>query len=329
MVGEGGEGGFWAGRKVLVTGASGFIGSHLVEMLIAERARVTGTSTRQSPEFLSRALPHMRLLTGNLKDPAFCERAVEGQDTVLHLAAHVGGIQYNIAHHATLFRDNMHMFMNVIEAARKAATPIFLTTSSACVYPHDATIPTPEEEGFKDLPERTNEGYGMAKRMEEYLSMQYAREFGMRIAIARLYNAYGPRDDMDPKTSHVIPGLIHRIMSGEDPLVVWGSGNQSRAFVYVEDLARGIMLTAERYAAADPVNIGTSREVTIRELVDMLLSITGKRPRVVWDTGKPEGQQRRNCDTTKMKRVLGWEPEIGIEEGLKRTVAWYVQHSKE
>jgi GDP-L-fucose synthase len=163
----------------------------------------------------------------------------------------------------------------------------------------------------------------MAKRTQEYLAMKYAEEFGMRIAIARPYNAYGPRDDFDPRTSHVIPGLIHRLLAGEDPFVVWGSGNQSRAFLYVEDFARGLMLTAEKYAVAEPINIGANRETTIRELVELIVALSGLAPQVEYDRSKPEGQPRRNCDTRKMKAVLDWEPEVSLEEGLRRTIEWY------
>jgi GDP-L-fucose synthase len=312
--------GFWEGKRVLVTGAAGFIGSHLTELLLAEGAIVSGVS-RSEGAFPTNT--RVKMLTGDLSDSQFCQRAVEGQDVLMHLAASVGGIHYNMQHPASLFTDNLLPFINTLEAARLAQTPLFLTCSSACVYPRHCSIPTPEEEGFKDFPEPTNEGYGMAKRMQEYLSMKYSEQYGMNIAIARPYNAYGPRDDFDPRTSHVIAGLIHRLFQGEDPFVVWGSGNQSRAFLYVQDFARGLMLTAEKFAVAEPVNIGTNEEVSIKHLVDVILAVTGKTPEVIFDTSHPEGQPRRNCDTKKMQRVLGWEPEIALEEGIRRTVDWY------
>lgn len=319
--------GFWRGKRVLVTGASGFIGSHLVERLLEEGAIVTGTSRRGNPKFLDGVKDKITLLAGDLVDAGFCARAVHGQDAVFHLAASVGGVQYNMKHPASLFRDNMQPFLNVIEAARLAKTSLFVTVSSACVYPRHCTIPTPENEGFKDFPEETNEGYGMAKRMQEYVSMQYAKEFGMRIAIPRPYNAYGPRDDFEPETSHVIPALIRRVESGENPLVVWGSGNQSRAFLYVDDFVEGILLTAERYPNADPVNIGMDRETTIRELIKTICRVAGKDPQLVFDTTKPEGQPRRNCDTTKMQNVLTWVPRTPLDGGLKKTIEWYNHHA--
>jgi GDP-L-fucose synthase len=178
---------------------------------------------------------------------------------------------------------------------------------------------------MRDRPEPTNEGYGWAKRMEEFVAQSYAKEFGMRIAIARPYNAYGPRDNFDPQSSHVIPALIRRVMQGEDPLVVWGSGNQSRAFLFATDFARGILEVGEKYAVADPVNVGTDREVTIRELVAIICSAAKKTPRILFDTTQPEGQPRRNCDTTKMRQVIGWEPRVDLEEGIAKTVEWYAR----
>jgi GDP-L-fucose synthase len=159
--------------------------------------------------------------------------------------------------------------------------------------------------------------------MEEFLAQSYNKEFGMKVAIVRPYNGYGPRDNFDPASSHVIPALIKRVLDGEDPLIVWGSGNQSRAFLYAEDFARGILVAGEKYAVADPINIGTDREVTIRELVKIICDIAGKHPKIIYDATKPEGQPRRNCDTTKMKEKLDWEAKVPLDEGIRRTIEWY------
>lgn len=221
--------------------------------------------------------------------------------------------------------NNIQIFMNMLESSRKLDVERFLTVSSACVYPRHCTIPTPEEEGFLSVPEPTNEGYGWAKRMEEFLSMTYKTEYGMKIAIARPYNAYGPRDNFDPKSSHVIPSLIKRVLDGENPLDVWGSGNQTRSFLYVEDFVEGILLTCEKYAVADPVNIGSDDETTIRDLVNLILNICKCDSKVIFDRSKPEGQPRRKCDTTKAKKVLGFEARTPLKEGLKNTIDWYKQ----
>jgi GDP-L-fucose synthase len=176
---------------------------------------------------------------------------------------------------------------------------------------------------MKLLPEPTNEGYGLAKRTAEAQGQAYAKDYGMEIAIARPYNAYGPRVRFDPEKSHVIPALIKRVFDGQDPLVVWGDGEQSRAFLYVEDFARGLVEVTERYATADPVNIGTDEEVKIKDLVKLIVKISGRNPKIIFDSSKPSGQPRRNCDNSKAQKTVGFHAEIELEEGLKRTMEWY------
>lgn len=317
---------FWAGRRVAVPGGSGFVGSHLVEVLVQEGARVTVSSRRKSPRFLTEVQSDLRLLTGDLGDADFCKEVVAGQEIVMHLAATVGGIQYNRVHHASLFHRNLLPFLGVLEAARRAGVDRFLVTSSACVYPRHARVPTPEEDGVRGEPEPSNGGYGWAKRMQEYLGGAAMKEFGFPVAIARPYNAYGPRDDFSPATSHVIPALIHKVLSGQNPLEIWGSGHQTRTFLYVKDFVQGLMLCTERYAEGDPVNIGTDQETSIHDLLKMILEITGRKPEIRFDTTQPEGQPRRACDTSKMRRVLGWEPGTDLREGLVDTVRWYEEH---
>ncbi|MBI4061190.1 MAG: NAD-dependent epimerase/dehydratase family protein [Elusimicrobia bacterium] len=318
---------FWDRKKVLVTGGGGFIGSHVVERLVLGRRDVRVTvAARMTPENkrnLAAVIGKIRVVRADLRDLAACRRACRGQDIVLNLAGVVGGVGYNSRHHGSLFRDNMTLQLNVLEAARLERAARVLVVSTACVYPRVCTIPTPETEGFLDEPEPMNRGYGWAKRMGEYAGRAYAREYGMSIAIARPYNAYGPRDHFEPEKSHVIAALVRRVCRGENPLKVWGDGKVTRAFLYVEDFARGLLDVAEKYPKADPVNIGSSKEVTIKDLAKAVLRAAGRDARLVFDPSKPAGQPRRACDTAKSRRVLDFTAKVSLDEGLRRTVAWY------
>jgi GDP-L-fucose synthase len=194
------------------------------------------------------------------------------------------------------------------------------------VYPRDCAIPTPEAEGVRGVPEKTNEGYGWAKRMAEYAGRAYAEEFGMEIAIARPYNAYGPRDHFDPERSHVIAALVKRVCDGENPVKVWGDGGATRSFLYVEDFARGLLEVAEKYPKADPLNVGADDEVSVRELAEMIVRLSGSRARLVFDPSKPSGQPRRRCDVAKAKKAIGFTARVALPEGLAKTIAWYRAH---
>ncbi|MBI3240806.1 MAG: NAD-dependent epimerase/dehydratase family protein [Chloroflexi bacterium] len=319
---------FWNGRKVLVTGGNGFIGSHLVELLVAEGAVVTTTASSEATRFrfLEAVKSEIRIVAGDLADPGCAQEAVRGQEIVIQLAARVGGIEYNLKHPGSIFYNNMSVFMSVLEAARRAGVELFLATSSACVYPRYCAIPTPEEEGFKDWPEPTNEGYGWAKRMEEFLGEAYAKEYGLKVRIARPYNAYGPRDNFDPASSHVIPALIRRIVQGENPMVVWGDGSASRSFLYVTDFARGLMAVAEKSPQVAAINIGANEETTIRELAETLVRISGKLVELQFDASKPTGQPRRCCDTRLAESLLGFQAQVPLEDGLRQTMEWYSRH---
>lgn len=321
---------FWKNKKVLVTGGAGFIGSHLVEALLVKGAKVRVVDNRKKDGLinLSAVIDQIDFLQLDLFDFNESVKAAAGVDIVINLAAKVAGIAYNRLHNATMFRDNMRLAMNMLEAARLNKVERFLTVSSACVYPASCKIPTPESEGFVDIPEATNRGYGLAKRMTEYLSSAYSEEFGLKIAIARPFNAYGPRDDFSPERSHVIASLIRRIFDAEDPLVVWGNGKQSRTFVYVSDFVEGLLLTAEKYAESDPVNIGTDEEITIRGLIELLIKITGRSPKIIFDASHPSGQLRRSNDGSKAKKILGFLPRVSLEEGLGKTVDWYREFLK-
>lgn len=320
---------FWENKKVLVTGGTGFIGSHLVEMLVDLKANVSTTIlSNKGLKFIDQVKDQVRVIKCDLLDFDGAVKATKNQEIVMNLAAVVGGIEYNISHPASIFRKNLQIFMNVLEASRINNVERFLVTSSACVYPRFCTIPTPEEEGFKDTPEPTNEGYGWSKRMEEFLAKAYHKEFAMKIAIARPYNAYGPRDNFQPEFSHVIPGIIKRVFDGENPLKVWGDGKQSRSFLYATDFAQGLIDTTEKYPVADVLNLGNEREVTIGELVKLIIKISGKNIKIEFDTSKPIGQPRRNCDIKKAKEKIGFRAKVSLEEGLEKTINWYKNEYK-
>lgn len=317
--------GFWTGRKVLVTGGNGFIGSHVVEQLVAEGALVTSTASSEQTRYryLNKVRQSIGTVVGNLADPAYARKAVAGQEIVMHLAARVGGLQYNLAHPASIFRDNLAAYLTIIEASRQEGINRFLVTSSACVYPRDCSVPTMEEEGFVGRPEPSNEGYGWAKRMEEFLGAAYSKEYGMRIHVARPYNAYGPRDNFDELSCHVIPALIRRVIRGDNPLVVWGDGGATRSFLYVTDFARGLLATVEHGIDAEAINIGSDEEVTIGHLAQVIAEESGGTVRIVFDASKPVGQPRRACDTEKARRLLGFGAEVCLRDGLRETIRWY------
>ncbi|MFH1850450.1 MAG: SDR family NAD(P)-dependent oxidoreductase [archaeon] len=322
---------FWNDKRVLVTGGAGFIGSHAAELLVEKGARVTVADNLENGNLknLERVREQIEFVKCDLKDPGDAARAARGMDIILHLAAKVGGIGYNKEHPGTMFRSNMMMQINVLEAARVNRVSRLVMVSSACVYRRDCTIPTPESEGFEGVPEPTNEGYGWAKRMAELQAKLYETEFGMAIAVVRPYNAYGPRDHFDPEKSHVIPALIRRVFSGEDPLVVWGNGEQSRSFLYVTDFAEGILLAAEKGCGKGPINLGTVEEIKIKDLVRMIADASEKDISIHYDTAKPTGQPRRNCDSSRAGEILGFAPKVRLKEGLRQTIEWYKRKENE
>lgn len=314
---------FWKDKKVLVTGGAGFIGSYVVELLVESGAKVAITTKSGQTSNINHLKDKVDVIKCDLTKIDEAKKAARDQEIILNLASRVAGIQFNIDHPATMFDDNVAIAKNMIDAALDNKIERFLVTSSACVYPRQCTIPTPESEGFLDDPEPTNLGYGWAKRVAELFGRFYFMEYGMKVAIARPYNAYGPRDNFDPAISHVIPGIIRRVFEGENPLVVWGSGKQTRSFLYAEDFARGLLKVTEKYPMADPVNIGTDEEVTIGDLAKMIVKISGKKIKIKFDTTKPDGQPRRNCDTQKALKKTGFKANIRLVDGLERTISWY------
>lgn len=315
--------GFWSGKKVLVTGGGGFIGSNLVERLISEEAQVRVTGRNLAPRRLKNVINKIDYVRADLLKFENCLTSVKGIDVVFHLASIVAGIGYNISHHSEMFRVNTVLNTNVLEASRLENVESYQCTSSTCIYPRDATIPTPEEEGFTGDPESTVLGYGWAKRMAEIQARLYSDDYGMKISIIRPTNLYGPRDNFDSVTSHVIPALIRKMDESNDAVAIWGSGNQTRSFIYVDDITRAMLEMIERYAVADPLNIGTEEEVTIKGLAKLIMKILEKDLELIFDSTKPEGQMRKFADIKKAKDKINWRADYSLEEGLKRTIKWY------
>ncbi|MGV1867578.1 MULTISPECIES: NAD-dependent epimerase/dehydratase family protein [unclassified Rhizobium] len=326
---------FFSGRKVLVLGGSGFVGSHAVEQLLALKAEPIVLSRSVEPAFLAHLGDAVTVVQGTLKDETITLDVTRRASVVLNLAASVAGIGWNSAHPASMFMNNMELFFSSLRAASQAGIERYLVTSSACVYPRHCSIPTPEGEGFADEPEPTNAGYGWAKRMEEFLGRAAMTEYGLSVSIARPYNCYGPRDNFEPATSHVIPALIRKAVeaanAGQDSFQVWGDGSHSRGFLYVDDFARGLIETAARYPEADAVNIGAAGEVTIRQTAESIaghLSAKFGRPlQPRFDSSGITGQPRRSCDTSKSEAVLGYRAKVSMHDGLTRTIDWYISHA--
>ncbi len=313
---------FWTDKRTLVTGGDGFVGSHLVERLLRKNANVLVVGRSEFPKRLNSELT-FDYIQADLRELDTCINISKNVDVVFHLASVVGGIGYNISHHADMFRLNSLLNLNMMEASRLNNVDRYQCTSSVCIYPREAALPTPETEGFVDDPEPTVYGYGWAKRMAEIQAKLYASDYDMKISIIRPTNIYGPRDNFDPLTSHVIPAFIRKMYESTDTVIIWGSGNQTRSFIYVEDVARAMMEITEKYTVADPVNIGTEEEIKINELAKMILRIFKKNLTLVFDKSRPEGQPRKFADIRKAKRVLKWEPEFSLETGLKKTIEWF------
>jgi GDP-L-fucose synthase len=316
---------YWPGRSVLVTGGAGFIGSHLVELLVAAgaRVRVMGRLQKGSLDNLAAVRDRVELLPGDVTDLAAARRAAQGQDVVMHLAAKLTGIAYNVGHSGDMFYQNALVNLQMMEAARLEGVERYLCVSSACVYRRTAPVPTPEDQGFVGDPEPTNFGYGWSKRLAEVQARAYAMQYPMQVAIVRPYNAYGPRDDFAWATSHVIPATIRKVLE-HDKVVVWGDGSQLRTFVHARDVARGMMLAVEHHPRPEPINLSSDELVSIRDLVLTVRRLAGRDVPVEFDTGQPSGQAVRQADLTLARRLLSYEAQVSLEDGLRETIDWYL-----
>lgn len=307
--------GFWSGKKTLVTGGAGFLGSHLLEKLVEERKVV------REDILIPRSSDYDLRLYEN------CEKVVQDIDIAIHLAAKVGGIGYNRKYPGTLFYDNAIMGIQLIEAARTEGVEKLVLLGSVCAYPKFTEVPFKEDNLWNGYPEETNAPYGIAKKALLVQSQAYREQYDFNSIFLLPVNLYGPRDNFHLEHSHVIPALIRKMVeakrNSENEVVVWGTGKASREFLYVEDAAEGILLATEHYNKPDPVNLGTGREITIRDLVELIAKLTDYKGELVWDATKPDGQPRRSLDTSRAKNEFGFEAKVSLEEGLRRTIDWY------
>ncbi len=309
----------WAQKRVLVTGGAGFFGSHLVDKL-RERGCVE--------VFVPRSAEY------DLRDMSAVERVYEigRPDLVFHLAALVGGIGANRARPGEFFYDNLIMGAQVMEQARRVGVEKFVAVGTVCAYPKFTPVPFKEEDLWNGYPEETNASYGLAKKMLLVQAQAYRAQYGFNAIYILPTNLYGPRDSFDPERSHVIPALIKKcvdaVEAGADEIVVWGDGSPTREFLYVEDAAEGLILAAERYDKPDPVNLGSGFEISIKDLVELIVRLTGFKGRVVWDTSMPGGQPRRRLDTSRAEREFGFKAKTPFEVGLKRTIEWYLEQRR-
>ena len=301
-------------ERILLTGGAGFLGRWVTEQLAA------------------RGVPSDQIFTPRSRDLDLrrfeaCRAAVAGRDVVIHLAGRVGGIGFNRERPGELFYDNLMMGVQLMEAARQEGVKKFVAVGTVCAYPKHTPVPFAESSLWDGYPEETNAPYGLAKKMLLVQAQAYREQYGMDAIYLLPVNLYGPGDNFDPSSSHVIPALIKKVAdaidAGRDHVDVWGTGSASREFLFVEDAARGILLATEQYDRPEAVNLGSGREITIKSLVETICRIMQFPGKVVWDATKPDGQPRRMLDTSRAAREFGFTARTDWEQGLARTIAWY------
>jgi len=305
---------FWSDKRTVVTGGRGFLGRAVVGMLEEAGARVSVPSSADH----------------DLRDPAAARAAVEGAEVVIHLAARVGGIGFNLRNPGPLVYDNLMMGANVFEQGRLAEVGKLVAACSVCAYPKFVEVPFSEDALWSGYPEESNAPYGLAKRMLIVLSDAYQRDYGFSSVVPVIANLYGPYDNFDLENSHVIAAMVRKFVEAsersESQVVLWGTGKPTREFLYVDDAARALLLMAERYDSSEPVNIGTGQETSIRELAETIAAATGFEGEIVWDSSRPDGQPRRALDVSRAERGFGFRAEVPLDEGIRRTVAYYREH---
>lgn len=304
-----------AGKRIVVTGGAGFLGNYVVRKL-----RDVGCCDIFVPRSSDYDLTRMDDVVRMYENAQ--------PEVVIHVAGKVAGIGYGKDRPGEFFYDNLMMGAQVMEQGRLYGVEKLVAIGTVCSYPKDVPVPLREEDLWCGYPEETNGPYGLAKKMLIVQAQAYRQQYGFNAISLLLANLYGPGDDFNPASSHVIPALIHKcveaIEKGLDTLEVWGTGDASREFLYVEDAAEAIVLAAERYNGAEPINIGTAKETTIRELVDVIVRLTGFSGRIVWVPSKPEGQPRRCLDTSKARQEFGFKARTSFRDGVRKTIDWYV-----
>lgn len=309
----------WADKRICVTGGAGFLGTHLIANLRSKGAKDIFIPTYEKYDLVDRDAIARLLEDSN-------------PDVIIHLAAHVGGIGANREHPAEFFYDNLMMGVQLLHQAYERGVEKFVAIGTVCAYPKFTPVPFSENDLWIGYPEETNAPYGLAKKMLLVQSQAYRAQYGYNSIFLLPVNLYGPGDNFDPRSSHVIPALIRKCVeakeNGADQIVVWGDGSPTREFIFVKDAAEAIALSTERYNESEPVNIGSGFEISIKDLAEKIARMTGFEGKLVWDTSKPNGQPRRALDTSRATEKFGFTATTDFEEGLQETIDWYLNNRK-
>lgn len=305
---------FWQNKKILLTGGAGFLGKYVIDKLLKRGVNREDIFIPVFPEY-------------DLRKMADCQKATKGRQIVIHLAGVVGGINFNRQHPGKMFFDNAAMALNLIEASRLEKVEKFVGIGSICAYPKITSLPFKEEDLWSGYPEETSAPYGLAKKFMLVQSQAYQKEYGLNAIHLLMINLYGPGDNFDLETAHVISATIRKVFEaksgGKNYIEVWGTGKATREFLYVEDAAEGIILATEKYNKPDPVNLGSRMEISIKDLAELICKLMDFKGEIHWDTSKPDGQPRRKLDISRAKKEFGFVAKTDFKTGLKKTIDWW------